>query len=144
MFAFMARTARTGSNATSRLPSASKYLYSERELQSLAKGFANLEQQGVKRACDFQQLLPELWNHERNYNGRDSSWQGAIASLAKVPGLSTKRRAEPARFVEPMQCLPVAKLPEGPNWEYEVKFDGYRALGIIPSRWARNARSIHI
>jgi uncharacterized protein YecE (DUF72 family) len=27
-----------------------KYLYSERELQSLAKGFANLEQQGVKRA----------------------------------------------------------------------------------------------
>jgi ATP dependent DNA ligase-like protein len=29
-----------------------------------------------------------------------------------------------------MQCLPVAKLPEGPNWEYEVKFDGYRALGI--------------
>jgi bifunctional non-homologous end joining protein LigD len=29
-----------------------------------------------------------------------------------------------------MQCLAVAKLPEGPNWEYEIKFDGYRALGI--------------
>src|ERR1700719_2464341 len=29
-----------------------------------------------------------------------------------------------------MQCLPVAKLPQGSNWEYEVKFDGYRALGI--------------
>jgi len=29
-----------------------------------------------------------------------------------------------------MQCLPAAKLPEGSNWEYEVKFDGYRALGI--------------
>ena len=27
-----------------------KYLYSERALQSLAKGFGNLEQQGVKRA----------------------------------------------------------------------------------------------
>jgi hypothetical protein len=27
-----------------------KYLYSERELQSLAKGFGNLAQQGVKRA----------------------------------------------------------------------------------------------
>ena len=37
---------------------------------------------------------------------------------------------QPARFVEPMQCLAVAKLPEGPNWEYEIKFDGYRALGI--------------
>jgi bifunctional non-homologous end joining protein LigD len=36
----------------------------------------------------------------------------------------------PARFVEPMQCLAVAKLPKGPNWEYEIKFDGYRALGI--------------
>jgi hypothetical protein len=35
----------------------------------------------------------------------------------------------PARFVEPMQCLAVAKLPEGPDWEYEIKFDGYRALG---------------
>jgi DNA ligase D-like protein (predicted ligase) len=36
----------------------------------------------------------------------------------------------PAHFVEPMQCLAVAKLPEGPDWEYELKFDGYRALGI--------------
>jgi ATP-dependent DNA ligase len=33
-----------------------------------------------------------------------------------------------ARFVEPMRCLAVAKLPEGPDWECEVKFDGYRAL----------------
>jgi bifunctional non-homologous end joining protein LigD len=38
--------------------------------------------------------------------------------------------SQPARFVEPMQSLAVAKLPEGPNWEYEIKFDGYRALGI--------------
>jgi bifunctional non-homologous end joining protein LigD len=29
-----------------------------------------------------------------------------------------------------MQWQPVAKLPEGSNWEYEVKFDSYRALGI--------------
>jgi DNA ligase D-like protein (predicted ligase) len=35
-----------------------------------------------------------------------------------------------ARFVEPMQCLAVPKLPEGPDWEYEIKLDGYRALGI--------------
>ena len=37
---------------------------------------------------------------------------------------------ETARFVEPMKCLPVSQLPEGSAWEYEVKFDGYRALGI--------------
>jgi ATP-dependent DNA ligase len=35
-----------------------------------------------------------------------------------------------AGFVEPMQCLAVAKLPEGPDWKYEIKFDGYRALAI--------------
>jgi DNA ligase D-like protein (predicted ligase) len=29
-----------------------------------------------------------------------------------------------------MQCLAVTKLPEGPEWEYEIKFDGYRALAI--------------
>jgi ATP-dependent DNA ligase len=40
------------------------------------------------------------------------------------------RARRPARFVEPMQCPAVAKLPEGPDWEYEIKFDGYRALGI--------------
>jgi hypothetical protein len=40
------------------------------------------------------------------------------------------RARQAARFVEPMQCLAVAKLPEGPDWEYEIKFDGYRALGV--------------
>ncbi|MFZ0680813.1 non-homologous end-joining DNA ligase [Candidatus Binatus sp.] len=29
-----------------------------------------------------------------------------------------------------MLSLAVAKLPEGPQWTYEVKFDGYRALGL--------------
>jgi DNA ligase D-like protein (predicted ligase) len=35
-----------------------------------------------------------------------------------------------ARFVEPMQCLAVKKLPEGAAWEYELKLDGYRALAV--------------
>jgi ATP-dependent DNA ligase len=33
-------------------------------------------------------------------------------------------------FVEPMLALAVTKLPEGPTWPYELKFDGYRALGV--------------
>jgi DNA ligase D-like protein (predicted ligase) len=32
------------------------------------------------------------------------------------------------RFVEPMYALAVQKLPEGEEWLYEVKLDGYRAL----------------
>jgi ATP-dependent DNA ligase len=33
-------------------------------------------------------------------------------------------------FVEPMLSLAVAKLPEGAAWSYELKFDGYRTLGL--------------
>jgi hypothetical protein len=29
-----------------------------------------------------------------------------------------------------MLALAVTKLPEGPAWAYELKFDGYRALGV--------------
>jgi bifunctional non-homologous end joining protein LigD len=32
------------------------------------------------------------------------------------------------RFIEPMYALSVQKLPEGKEWLYEVKFDGYRCL----------------
>jgi ATP-dependent DNA ligase len=31
-----------------------------------------------------------------------------------------------------MGCLPVAKLPEGPGWTYEIKLDGYR-LEVVRS-----------
>jgi ATP-dependent DNA ligase len=37
---------------------------------------------------------------------------------------------EQASFVEPMECLSVAKLPEGPQWVWEIKLDGYRALAV--------------
>jgi DNA ligase D-like protein (predicted ligase) len=39
-------------------------------------------------------------------------------------------RAVRASFLEPMLCLATAQLPEGEEWQYELKFDGYRALGI--------------
>ena len=29
-----------------------------------------------------------------------------------------------------MECLPTAKLPEGPQWLYEIKLDGYRAIAV--------------
>ena len=32
------------------------------------------------------------------------------------------------QFIEPMYALGVRKLPEGPNWLYEIKLDGYRCL----------------
>jgi len=35
-----------------------------------------------------------------------------------------------AAFIEPMECAIVSKLPEGRQWTYEVKLDGYRAIGV--------------
>jgi bifunctional non-homologous end joining protein LigD len=44
------------------------------------------------------------------------------------------KTAPPGRvgFIETMDCLPVAKLPEGPGWTYEIKVDGYR-LEVVRS-----------
>lgn len=41
-----------------------------------------------------------------------------------------KRAAE---FIEAMDCLPVATVPEGPEWSYELKLDGYR-LEIVRAK----------
>jgi DNA ligase D-like protein (predicted ligase) len=35
-------------------------------------------------------------------------------------------KKQTAGFIETMDCLPVSWLPEGPEWTYEIKLDGYR------------------
>src|SRR5438270_8197403 len=35
------------------------------------------------------------------------------------------------RFIEPMECQRVARLPEGEKWIYEPKQDGYRVIAVI-------------
>jgi DNA ligase D-like protein (predicted ligase) len=35
-----------------------------------------------------------------------------------------------ANFIEPMLLLPAETLPEGPEWAFELKLDGYRAIAI--------------
>jgi DNA ligase D-like protein (predicted ligase) len=49
------------------------------------------------------------------------------------PSLKKQLDSLPPRavsFIEPMECLAVSKLHDGPQWVYEIKLDGYRALGI--------------
>jgi DNA ligase D-like protein (predicted ligase) len=52
-----------------------------------------------------------------------------------------------AAFIEPMECLAVPKLPDGPEWVYEIKLDGYRALAINCegklSLYSRKRKSFH-
>jgi bifunctional non-homologous end joining protein LigD len=38
-----------------------------------------------------------------------------------------------ATFKEPMECLAVPRLPDGPNWLFEIKLDGYRAIAVKSS-----------
>ena len=38
-----------------------------------------------------------------------------------------KRKAD---FIEPMDCAPVPHLPDGSQWLFEIKLDGYRAIAI--------------
>jgi ATP-dependent DNA ligase len=48
-----------------------------------------------------------------------------------MPRLKVKKTAlsaERLRFVEPMYARLVQSLPQGQEWLYEVKFDGYRCL----------------
>lgn len=72
---------------------------------------------------------------------RDAEWQSdrapAGARRAIKDGQSVDLAALPevdAGFIEPMQCLAAAKLPEGAGWLYEVKLDGYRALAVKKNR----------
>ena len=51
-----------------------------------------------------------------------------------------------AAFIEPMECLPVAKLPEGSQWLWEIKLDGYRAIAVNSGAVAllsRNGKSLN-
>lgn len=54
---------------------------------------------------------------------RDGSRIKLPFKLARLPA------ARPA-FVPPMKAMPARKLPPGPDWKFEIKFDGVRALAI--------------
>jgi len=58
----------------------------------------------------------------------DATWH---SNRTSVPGLALDKLPQSEmKFAEPMLAKPVADLPEGSDWQYEVKLDGYRSLAI--------------
>jgi bifunctional non-homologous end joining protein LigD len=69
----------------------------------------------------------------------DAQWQSNRSEKrSSAPSAATRRAASSTpstpipspQFIEPMAAVPVTALPEGPEWMYEVKWDGYRAIGL--------------
>jgi len=62
----------------------------------------------------------------------------------RVASIVPQRKAE---FIEPMECALVPKHPEGSDWTYEVKLDGYRSIGVKTSTeailYSRNGKNFN-
>jgi DNA ligase D-like protein (predicted ligase) len=41
-----------------------------------------------------------------------------------------KKHGPMVMFIESMECLPVTRLPEAPEWTYEIKLDGFRLKAV--------------
>jgi ATP-dependent DNA ligase len=72
----------------------------------------------------FDAEIPE---HSENRSDSRIAFVGA-APMAADPLRSLGKAA--AAFIEPMECLSVSKLPEGSQWVWEIKLDGYRAVAV--------------
>jgi bifunctional non-homologous end joining protein LigD len=59
----------------------------------------------------------------------DAQWQSNRPQSGKTKLRSNQKRTPP-KFVEPMQCKAVTKLPEESAWTFEIKFDGYRCIAV--------------
>lgn len=58
----------------------------------------------------------------------------ALVRQADDSGFKVKRKKTEASLIAPMLLLRSESLPEGPNWIYELKLDGYRVIAIKTGR----------
>jgi ATP-dependent DNA ligase len=68
-----------------------------------------------------------LKGNNRKGPGRESRNCWHMSSNRNLLGSLPRREAA---FIEPMECLAVSKLPEGAEWVWEIKLDGYRAIAV--------------
>ncbi|HSP45593.1 MAG TPA: non-homologous end-joining DNA ligase [Chthoniobacterales bacterium] len=77
-------------------------------------------------------------NREANPVAASGSQQSAKKQTrSKASGVRTPSQVKPLGFVRPMKATAVTEFPESRDWIYEVKWDGYRALGMKQGDSAR-------
>ena len=60
----------------------------------------------------------------------DAQWQSDRPAKGQKRNALRSHAIVAPRFVEPMQCKAVTKLPSGNDWTFEIKFDGYRCIAV--------------
>lgn len=71
--------------------------------------------------------MPEIARDQIAQDG-DAQWH---SNRTDVPGVDLDSLPRSSmESIEPMACQLVTHLPEGDGWQYEIKFDGYRAQAI--------------
>lgn len=95
---------------------------------------------GVKRANKNRPLEPSRTVSAAEKPSAPETLKSKRRSVAK-PAVA----AEPVRYVEPMKALGVGEISSD-GWLLEIKYDGYRALGIKEGNkaelWSRNEKSL--
>jgi bifunctional non-homologous end joining protein LigD len=95
-----------------------------RKLNGNAKAISAKRQDiSALSGCSMEKIAGDksaVWNSNRN-GSKPVSSQKSITG--KHPGPAP-------RFVKPMKATTVTQLPEGEEWIYEVKWDGYRVLAL--------------
>ena len=102
---------------------------SERSLAQIAR---DKDKQWQSNRTKQSEPIPEDAHAEetpRDEEKSDAEPKGETPEMATLSARSEKALLH--RFIEPMKSLPVKKIPEGKEWIYELKFDGYRSLAIL-------------
>jgi len=86
---------------------------------------------------------PSAENGPLQQTARRRGWVITLELARRQSTISQMRRKALPQFVEPMQASSVKEPFDSPDWIFETKLDGYRAIAVIDSAgkariWSRN------
>jgi bifunctional non-homologous end joining protein LigD len=115
--------------------------YLEKQAPDMRALSANQEDQSALTGRTMEQIAKAAdrqWQSNRSLNANTDS-KTTEENESSSTGAFDLNSLPPAKlaFVPPMLAKPVAALPDGKIWQYEIKLDGYRALIVKDSKEAR-------